>query len=145
MKLQLPVPFYENFPDADLEGGSHCLQAAYKSILAYFLPNKTFTWEKLDEITGKVDGDGTWSTKGLLWMQQNGFEVQHWTCFDYERLIKIGFDYFYEIGDEDWVQYQISDTNLISETKLIKEMLKKIEIVKQVPTLENIKELIRRF
>jgi hypothetical protein len=54
------VPFYANTND-----DSHCVQAAFRIMLKYFLPDQEFGYRELDNLTAKVGNHGTWWPPGL--------------------------------------------------------------------------------
>ena len=77
------VPFIENTKD-----DTHCLQAAYLMIAKFFDKNFDIDWEKWSELTGYEENKGTWAIAGLLWFNENGYDVLHISLFDYQNFME---------------------------------------------------------
>lgn len=57
------IPFFKNSPDS-----TRCFLACMKMVLAHVEPGKEYTWEQLDEITGKRHMLGAWHFGGLAYI-----------------------------------------------------------------------------
>lgn len=131
------VPFYSNTPD-----DTHCFQASLKMVLKYFQPEKEFSWEELEKITAKVDGLWTWATAGVLWMQENGFDVKNIESFDYERFIKEGNSYLLEVFGEEMGKAQIRHSDIDQERKLARRYIKEVKLENRIPNIDDITNLL---
>lgn len=140
--LQLRVPFYKNVPDKTWPEGGRCTQAAYRSILKYFLPDQDFSWEDLDEITGHKPEAATWGSAGLLWLAHHGFEVEHIALFDYQRFIEKGATYLQTFGPEV-ADYQIKHSDLPAEIQRARELIEAVKLSKAEPTIAQIEQALQ--
>jgi len=131
------VPFYSNTKD-----DTHCYQAAIKMILKYFLPDRTFSWKELDEMTEKKEGMWTWPIKGVLALHRMGFDIQDIENFDYEQFIRDPMSYLkYEYGEEVATEQSLhSDVGQAAIDA--KEALRVIPIQKRIPTLVDLDTLL---
>lgn len=94
--LKYNIPFFANTSD-----NSHCFQASLMSVLSYFgEPNRKFSFSGLDEITGRVEGMGTWPQQTMIWMKKIGYEVRDIEYFDYSRFVELGVDYLIELTEK---------------------------------------------
>lgn len=131
------VPFYPNTQD-----DTHCLQAALKMILKYFLPDKTFSWKELDVFTEKKEGMWTWPIKGILALRDMGFDVLVLDIFDYKKFILDPKGYLrHEYGEEVSAE-QIKHSDVDQAAIDAKEALKYITIQKRIPTFADIQQLL---
>jgi len=131
------IPFYSNTSD-----NTHCLQACYRMILKYFLPDRDYSWEELDRLTGKKEGKWTWPMKGLMNMKALGFEVKHITYFDYEVFSKIGIEYLKKEWGEDIAKVQDYHSDMQSEMSISKIYQSSgIHMFRQA-TVQDIKNLL---
>lgn len=131
------VPFYSNTPD-----DTHCFQAALKMILKYFWPDKDFTWEELEKITGKKEGLWTWPMAGMLWLKNNNFDVKNIEVFDYKKFIESPAQYLIDTYGKEVGEAQIKHSDLSQEIEYAKEFLRKISTENRIPTLDDIKKLL---
>lgn len=136
----LPIPFYSAFATPGHPEGVHCVETSLKMILKYFEPDKDYSVEKLEKITGKQPEKGSWSFQWSIWFTDHGYTVKHYTTFDFKAFMDEGIDYIrHEYGHEvaDW-QEQNSDVEFArSQTK---EYLEKVEVVAKKPTIDEIRQ-----
>jgi hypothetical protein len=111
-------------------------------IAKFFNPRFAIDWEEWSEITGYEEGKGTWSTSGLLWFKENGFEVKHITLFDYDDFAKNGGDYLVRKFGKEIGTWQIEHSNMPKETKKAKELIEKEIVEKREPHLQDIKDFL---
>jgi len=76
------IPFYSNTKD-----DSHCVQAVFRLALEYFLPDQKFSWSRLDKITHKQVGKGTWWFPAVFEITALGLTFQYIEAFDYQSTI----------------------------------------------------------
>ena len=138
MKFNKEVPFYKS-PDK-----THCFQASLKMMMKYFWPNKDFSWKELERITAKVEGLWTWPMAGLLWFQEKGVGVKIITIFDYEKFAQLGGQYLIDEYGEEVGKAQIEHSDIKQERKFAKEFIKKITIEKVIPTIDDLKNLLKQ-
>ena len=137
MALHQTIPLFENTPD-----NTHCFQASLKMILKYFLPERDFSFEELDRITAKREGLWTWPFAGVLWMQENGFEVKNIDSFDIQRFIEEGGQYIIDEYGKEVGDAQIKNSDIGQERRLGKEFLDRVETEVRVPEKEDIQSLM---
>lgn len=138
MLLDYKVPFYSNTPD-----NTHCFQAALRMILKYFWKDKDFTWKELERITAKPQGLWTWPLAGMVWLHKNGFKVRDIEIFDYSRFIKEGEKYLFEFYGKEAAQEQIKNSDIDQEKKYAKKLLKSGIVEFKLPTIDNLKDLLK--
>lgn len=134
MKL-LNVPFVRD--DSD-----RCVPATIGMVLAYFMPERQFSDEDLNEISGYKQGRGTWQTQSMLSLADLGFETKWIEDFDHKRFIKNPEEYLRSILDDEAFQYQLHNTDLKSEAVKMRAYLAKHPIEQRKGTVEDIKQLI---
>ncbi|MFO0920240.1 MAG: hypothetical protein U0451_01050 [Candidatus Saccharimonadales bacterium] len=136
----LAVPFYAAFPTPGHPEGVHCVETSLKMILKYFEPNRDYSIEELENITGKQPEKGSWSFQWSIWFVNHGYTVKHYSTFDFKAFMEQGINYIrQEYGNEvaDW-QEQNSDVEFArSQTK---EYLDKVEIITKKLTIDDIRK-----
>jgi len=131
------VPFFANTPD-----GTHCVQASFRIILKYFLPEHDFSYEQLDAMSQKQPGKGTWWPALLLKLSKLGIEVIDIEPFDYERFYKEGEAYVRSFYPEGVAKYHLKSTNLNDIKSLIPEFLQKVDIQSRPAKTDDIERLL---
>ncbi|OGG23744.1 hypothetical protein A3A79_00865 [Candidatus Gottesmanbacteria bacterium RIFCSPLOWO2_01_FULL_43_11b] len=53
-----------------------CVQSCFRMVLKYFLPDREFTWEELDELLHAQIGKGTWWHGALLGIEKLGIQTK---------------------------------------------------------------------
>ncbi len=139
MTIDYKVPFYSNTPD-----NTHCFQAALRMVLKYFLPQEEFSWEELENISGKKEGLWTWPTAAMMWMKNRGFDVQDIEMFDYDEFIKDGEKYLRKLYGEEAGNEQIAHSDLSQEIEYAKQFLQLDAVTKEIPTVETLRELLKK-
>jgi len=137
--MELKVPFYSNTPD-----DTHCFQAALRMVLKYFLPEKEYSWEELDQLTAKRPGLWTWQLAGMIELERMGFTIVSIELFNYNQFIKEGDDYLYKFFGEEVGRAQIRHTDIQQERELAKEFVKKISTQNRMPTIDDIRDLLTK-
>lgn len=133
----LKIPFYGNTPD-----NTHCNQAGMKMILGYYFPKENFTWEQLEEFTGKKPGKWTWPMKGWLYLAERGLDVTYYGTFDYSAFVTDAENYLLTRYGKEVGEAQITNSDIPYEVSVSKSLLEKIVQEKRIPTIEDIKEFI---
>lgn len=135
MKL-FDVPFVQN-PD------DQCVPATIGMVLAYFCPDKHYSLDELDALTGYVPGLGTWSTKSMLSLSGLGFQTRWIEDFDHVKFSQNPEAYLASILDEESLKWQVEHGDLAAEAKLINDYLADGYIIeKRKGTKEDIIQLI---
>jgi len=134
----MKIPFFPNIGD-----GTHCFQAALKMALAYFMPERSFDYDELDRISGKKLGMWTWPTRTILWLMDNGIDVQLIEKFDYKKFAKRGFDYLVDRYGEEIATAQRKNSNLISEMSLAGDFANRAQVDYRIPNIEDIRTAIK--
>lgn len=100
------IPFYPN-----KKTDTHCVQAALRIVLKYFLPDKHFSFAELDTITGHEPHLWTYPYKMYLWLAQNGFEVLHTEQFPVDTFAAEGVKFLKRFWEPSVyaIQKQYSD------------------------------------
>jgi hypothetical protein len=137
MSSRIEFPFYANTSD-----GTHCFQAALRMILKYFIPEKDFSWELLDKLTAKSKNMWTWPMAGLVWMQEQGFEVINIEKFDYKRFIENPEGYLEKRFGADIAQEQIKNSNIAQETEFAKKFINQVKTENRIAVIDEISELL---
>mgnify|MGYP001582557982 CR=1 FL=1 len=135
-EVHLSVPFFSNTPD-----NYHCFQAALRIVLAYYLPDREYNWQELDEITAHT-ADYTWPLAGLLHCVESGLKVENIEPFDYQRFMIEGYSYLEELLGREVADIQKAHSNLEQERKLAAEFVQKVDVEKRVPLIEDIQSAL---
>jgi hypothetical protein len=131
------VPFFSNTPD-----DTHCFQACLKMVLKYFLPEQDFSWEELEELTGKKGDLWTWPMQGALSLKEMGFDVVDIDVFDYAAFVERGTDYLTEIYGEEISQAQEKHSDIPEAQRISKDYLKSHIHTQRIPNLEDVSRLL---
>jgi hypothetical protein len=138
MKKVKEIPFYPNTGD-----GMHCVQACFKSILKYFLPEQEFSWEQLDKMSKKIEGKGTWWYPFLLEIQSLGLEIIDISPIDLERFYKEGENYLRENYTQEVVDWMLEKSNLLQVKKYIPEFLEKVDFQHRTASFEELEKFLK--
>jgi hypothetical protein len=134
----MDIPFYSNTED-----NTHCWQACLKMVLKVAFPEKDFTWEELEQYTGKSPGMATWPMASLVWMQRLGFDVKSIENFDYSKFLERGADYLQELWGKEAADWAIKNSDIEQEYDYSRALLSSAVIVEQrLPSIEDIKKLL---
>jgi hypothetical protein len=134
-----PVPvFFEN-PDR-----SHCFQAVLRSVLHQTFPDRGFTWEELDRLTGKRPGRWTWPTTAVLRLREMGIEVVIRECFDYQAFADRGEEYLKEHMGADAARAQAAHSDLPYEREAARRFLEQGVPETRAPDFADLEMLLRQ-
>jgi len=144
--MKLEIPFYSSFAVPGHPLGVHCVETSLRMILGYFEPSESYNIEDLEKISGKQPGKGSWSFRWSLWFVEHGYEVKHYTIFDFNAFIKSGVDYIRQEYGDDVANFQEQTSDVEGARKLAKDYVAKINIVHKKPTIDDIRsEMSRGF
>lgn len=137
MKLQ--IPFYSSFAIPGYPLGVHCVETSLKMILGYIEPETKYTIEEIEKISGKQPGKGSWSFQWSLWFVEHGYQVKHYTKFNFDTFIRDGIDYIRQEYGDEIADFQDRTSDVEAARKLAKDYVTKISIVAKEPTIEDIR------
>lgn len=135
--LKYTVPFFANTSD-----NTHCYQAALKSVLSYFLPDKQFTWQELEHMTAKKPNLWTWTAKALITVRQMGFEIIDMDGFDIEAFVKDGGTYLEKEYGKEYADAQVAHSDIPAEQANYAAYQALGIHQKVIPTLADIKKFL---
>ncbi len=128
--MKLDIPFFPNTADR-----THCWQACFRMALKYFWPDKDYNYIDLDKISQKQEGMWTSPTASFLWLINQGFQVELFEDFDYQRLVDEGEEYIYEKLGREVGDAQIAHGDFNEERKIAAEFIKVGTYHQEVPDL----------
>lgn len=132
------VPFFANTPD-----DTHCVQASFRIMLKYFMPERDFSYDQLDKMSQKQPGKGTWWPPLLLEIQKLGFLVKDIESFDYRAFYKHGQTYVKEHFGPEVADYHLRNTNLMDIRPMIPEYSSQIELETRPATMADVRALLK--
>lgn len=112
-------------------------------VLKYFLPEKNFSWKKLDKITAKKKGFWTWPMQGLINLKKMGFRVINMEDFGYKRFVKEGGRYLIQRFGKEVGEAQIRNSDIPQQRKIAKAFIKIFDAQFKTPIITDIKKLLR--
>ncbi|MBN1283476.1 MAG: hypothetical protein JXA24_06880 [Proteobacteria bacterium] len=135
----MKIPFFPNTGD-----GTRCFQAAMRMALAVLMPERTFTDEELDRISGKSPGKWTWPTAAMIWMMEHGLDVELVEEFDYAAFAARGGDYLVERYGEEVAAAQMANSDVDAERELARRFSRLCHVDQRVPGRADLKERLDR-
>jgi hypothetical protein len=117
------IPFFESCDE------NHCFQACLKMVLAYWLPNREFSFEELDKLSGHKAGKWTWQGKTILYLIENDFEVVNIENLDYQALAEKGEKYLTSIWTKEVFNIQKKYSDLAFEQQVAQKLIKNKKII----------------
>ena len=139
--IRTDIPFYASFPTTKWPEGEHCVQMSLKMMLGVLMPEREFTTEELERITHKLPGAGSWATHHLVWLVEQGFDVQHWDTHDWRAFRNEGLEYIRRTMGEEAAKYAAANSDIPAEQAVIDTFLEKVPIVKQHPMIADAEKL----
>ncbi len=136
----LSIPFYANTKD-----NLHCVQAALKSVLKFFMPSRNYSFRYLDAVTNHQKGKYTWDTAMLLFLAKLGFTVVSISSFDYRKFAKNKEKYLQSLWTDEIYQDQKKYSDFTHEQQLAGDLVrsKQVKIVHRSARLSDMKLLQR--
>lgn len=136
MRVMEAVPFYPNHED-----GMHCMLAAYRSIIAYFL-HKELSWEELEQLTGYTPNRAAWTLQALVDMQEMGFDIKMIEPFNYERYLTEGETYLHEFFSPEEVNWFLEYSNIRDIKPLIPTFQERVKYSCRQVSLADIDKML---
>jgi hypothetical protein len=137
--MKIELPFYSNTKD-----NTHCYQAALRMILKKIYPRKEFSYKKLEKIFDKPKGKWSWPCAALINLKRMGLDVKLITVFDYRKFSKDGNAYLKSYYTKEVADAQIKHSDIKSEMKNAKKMLRYNLYQKKKLTMRNIEKLFKQ-
>jgi hypothetical protein len=112
-------------------------------VLNYFLPDREFSMEELEKLTGYVPNKGAWEMEELLRYSELGLEPKVLINVSYQEFADRGLEYIEEIEGPEvtkWIRENTGDIEL--EKRRAAELAKKDIHVFRVPTEQDIKKFL---
>ncbi|HVS79251.1 MAG TPA: hypothetical protein VHD84_03125 [Candidatus Saccharimonadales bacterium] len=131
------VPFFANTHD-----DTHCVQAGFRIMLKYFLPERDFSYDQLDKMSQKQAGKGTWWPPILIELQKLGLDVVCIEGFGYKEFYRGGADYVRQLYRSEAADYYLNHSNLMAIRPLIPEFLRKVQVQTRPATFEDLDSLL---
>lgn len=131
------VPFFPNTLD-----DTHCVQAVFKMILKYFIPDREFSFEELDQLSEKVKDKWTWTYKINLSLQKMGFEIIDMSTFDSQKFASLGQTYLIEHLGSKAAQKQMEKSDVAQAMIDAGQHIKVIKENLVVPEISDIKKYL---
>jgi hypothetical protein len=125
----------------NLRSDTHCTICSMISIYEYFT-GQMLSYKEGEEIQNFVSDKGLWIIPGLIWFVKQGFDIVHYTTFDYEAYYKQGDAYLKQFFNDQTIEEINNHSNLDSIKHLIPEYLNCISSKKINPTLEDLDRLL---
>jgi hypothetical protein len=127
------VPFYPNTQD-DL----HCYQACLRMVLDYFLPEKEFSMQQLEELTGFQKDKWTWPNRGMVGLSKMGFIVEGVQNFDIIEFSRRGAHMLVELYGSGVAQEQIAHSDIEQEQRIAHAYIQAVKHHDRIPSLIDI-------
>lgn len=138
MKIIKPVPFFAYTQDK-----THCYQSVLKMLLKYFKPDKEYSFEELDILSGKVPEKWTWDTRALINMKKLGLKVLVMDNFDYLKFSINAREYMNSRLGFEAAAEQEKYSDFDKEMKDAKEYYQEFGNSEKIPEISDIKRLIQ--
>lgn len=123
---------------------SHCLQAVLRSVLHHAFPDRVYTWEELDRLTGKRPGRWTWPTTAVLRLREMGIEVVVRESFDYRAFAERGEEYLAEHMGAEVARAQAGHCDLDHEREAARRFLEQGVPDTRAPGFADLEALLRQ-
>ncbi len=137
MGLQLQIPFYESWPTATTDG-IHCIEMSLKMILEYFEPDKTYSLKELEAITNKKPEKGSWEMPYSLWLANHGYDLRHYSTFDYVAFRDEGVAYIRRAYGDEVAEWQLKNSELDQARTMVDDYLRRATVVTRKPKIQDI-------
>jgi hypothetical protein len=89
-EYKLDIPFYKQ------SSSGNCMQTQIKMALEYYYPEKEFTFEELDNLTGRTPGMWTWTSQLLPVLLDNKLDAYFYSTAPYDKIKEGGGEFIYE-------------------------------------------------
>jgi hypothetical protein len=131
------VPFFANTAD-----DAHCVQASFRIMLKYFMPEREFSYKELDKMSHRQPGKGTWWPPMLMELEDLGLKVICIEGFDYKRFYEEGEAYVRSLYRKETAEYYLKHSNLMEVRDLVPAFLQKVDVAARPATLDDLDDLL---
>ncbi|MBW2982233.1 hypothetical protein KY343_05110 [Candidatus Woesearchaeota archaeon] len=117
--ILLPACSYQEVSEIDIpyyrqSDSGNCMQTQVKMALKYYYPEKDFSFEELDRLTGRTAGKWTWTSQLLPVLLDNGLNAYYYSASSYDGIKEGGEEYILEYYGEEDGRIMIDHTNFDS-------------------------------
>ncbi len=134
----LKIPFYPSVATPKHPEGVDCVEMSIRMILGYLMPEREFSTEELEKITGKVPEKGSWEMPFSIWFANNGLEVKHYSTFDYKSFKEMGIDYIRKEYGDEVAEWQLANSEIKLARSQVSEYLAKTKVIPRRPRISDI-------
>jgi hypothetical protein len=142
--IRTDIPLYASSPTEKWPEGEHCLQMCLKMMLSVLMPDRQFSLTELEEITHKQPDAGAYATHHLIWMVDQGLEVQHWDTHDWPAFRDEGLDYIRRTMGDDAANYAAIGSDIPAEQAAVDQFLEHVPIVERKPHITDMEKLFSK-
>jgi hypothetical protein len=103
--------------------GMHCVQACLQMLL-YSFGKPVLSLDELDNITHHEPEMMTWMSDALLWLTDQGFQVDNYENLDYRRFAEEGKEYLKTIWDKETFELQDRYSDLDREQMMAGKLIR---------------------
>lgn len=133
------VPFFANTAD-----DTHCVQASFRTMLKYCIPQRDFGYDELDKLSQRQPGIGTWWPPMLMELRNLGLRVKCIEGFDYAKFYKGGEDYVTSFYRPETAEYYLKHSNLMEIRDMVPDFLEKVDVEARPATMRDLDGLVER-
>lgn len=139
LRMKLNIPFFVNSRD-----GKACMQVSLLSAIKFFDPKTSMNLAKLDELTGRREGQQTWTQQGVAAIAKLGFVLKYYSGEPLEPALR-GEDYIRAkyAGDEARINSILSQSNMNAVIESTKYLLDKDIFEEKILTIEEIEQHVK--
>ncbi len=112
-------------------------------MLKYFRPSEEYSWDALDELSGKRPGKWTWPLYSVGQLYSSGFEAEVIEDLDYQQFIIAPNEYLIGRFGEVAAAEQISNSDIPYEVEISKRYLS-LTGKPRTPTIKDIEQFLSR-
>ncbi len=102
---EIGIPYYRQTSSAN------CMQTQLKMALKYYFPEKDFSFEELDRLTGRTQGKWTWTSQLLPVLLDNGLDAYYYSTTPYKEIKEGGEGFILEYYGQEDGRVMIDHTN----------------------------------
>lgn len=127
------------------EAASRCVQASFRMVVET-LTGRDPGFVAADQLTGYVEGHGTWQFRMLISLARTGLRVRDVEALNISLFLEDPEAAIREqVRDEGVAKDYIDDTNLSSEVSALRECVEdaRVEFLETTPTLEDAAQAIK--
>ncbi|HKZ45176.1 MAG TPA: hypothetical protein VJ343_00555 [archaeon] len=136
--MKIDMPFYPNTKD-----DTHCYQACMKMILKKIFPKRNFSYKKLEKLFNKPKGKYSWVPSAVFNLNKMGLKAKLITTFDYRKFARNGYVYLRSHYPKELADVLIKMSDIESEMKNAKRMLKYNLYEKRKTSMKGIDRLFK--